>query len=759
VQDYRRYVTAAARAGALIATGLVAVPAAAQQVSSAEMQADSSDRLDDIIVTGRLRAESLTEAPISVSVVSGSLLEKRGIISMEQIGTLVPSVTVKSQPLANIIAMRGITASPKEAAFDPVVGLFIDGVSYGNGRWINQAFVDLESVQVLKGPQGVYFGGNTVAGAIDVKTRGPGKTFEASALAGYEFNAKEAYVQAIVSGPVSDTLGVRVVARASKMSGWMRNTFLGKRIPDSESYLGRVTVRWEPSADLSVDLKAAATAYSDAGPYEQIQILTCGGPNNTPTVMGNFGVSGVEDCKLNNKSQNGVFEPLKRHGFTHYKSYAASLNLNWTTQFGTLTAISGYNRYRMNWWDGGSTAGVDALNVGETPQNRVISQEIRFLTDLTGSWNFLLGAYVADSNLKHRTRARLFPAPVFTYQRRGSQDSTNVALFGEVNLDLTDQLSIDAGVRYSLERRDSHVGNYAFSIAAFNSPQFHNRFKDSNFAPQVTLSYKPSDDALFYAAYKTGFLPGGMAQSSILTAATKLDELTYDSETVKGGETGTRLQLLGNTVQFNATAYYYKYKNLQVTAYNPNTLNYSVGNAGSVTSKGVDFDLLWAVSHGLRIAGSLNYNKARFHDYIGTCYFGQTAAQGCSVPLRPGLFGQDLEGKPTPYAPAWVGSLSLDYTHEVGDYKLNLAGDLHYSDKYELTQKQRPELRQPSYATVGASVRFGPANDKWQVALIGRNLTNEKVVLAGDERPLAGADTTAFIDRLRQIELQFRVNF
>jgi outer membrane receptor protein involved in Fe transport len=263
----------------------------------------------------------------------------------------------------------------------------------------------------------------------------------------------------------------------------------------------------------------------------------------------------------------------------------------------------------------------------------------------------------------------------------------------------------------------------------------------------VTLSYKITPDIHLYGAYKTAYKSGGFSNSGIYSAfsTTPKDDLAFDPEKARGFEAGLKTELFDRQLRFNITAYRYKYSNLQVDFFNAPTFAYITINAGAAITKGIETEFEFAplAAPGLSLHGSLNYNKARYRNFVGPCFAGQTIEQGCPQPTGPGGFPlQDLSGKPTAVAPAWTATLGFYYEHDIGrDLTASVGADGRYSSHYLASSLGSELSRVGSYATLDGQVALGARNDRWKVALIGKNLTNRQYFLGNYDGPLTGSGT------------------
>jgi iron complex outermembrane receptor protein len=291
-------------------------------------------------------------------------------------------------------------------------------------------------------------------------------------------------------------------------------------------------------------------------------------------------------------------------------------------------------------------------------------------------------------------------------------------------------------------------------------------FKDSQWTPEVTLRYKATPDLNIYAAFKTGFKSGGIDNSALPSSnllgldnpATRdavASGLIFKSETSRGGEIGFKSQLANRTITFNATAYYYVFKNLQVQNFNATTIQFITTNAGEVTTKGVDVDFSWrSPVQGLRFTGAAAYTNAKYTKDFFT--------QG-------GGAGPNIRGRDAARAPRFAGNIAFDYTAPLGDsLELGLASNLAYSGTYFTRQEAFTDYKQPAYATVDAQISVGAPDGKWKLALIGNNITDKIFVNTSGGRPFlagpglglpVGDDEVFTVNRGRQVFVQASFKF
>jgi len=771
--------------------------AAARPVPAAGAQAKAKAEaieVEEMVVTARHRAELITETPVVITAVTGEQIEEKGIYSAEALAQLVPNVYIHAFILSDIMVIRGVGAQGGNDGFDPQIGLFIDGVYYGNGHWVQSGFFDLDNVQILKGPQGVYFGKNTIAGAIDIHTKSPGKELEGDVKIGYDFYAKERYGQAAVSVPITDKISVRVAGRASQMDGWA-NVY-GKDEPGSQDLISRMTVAYRPLPEFDATYKLQYNKYKDNGPDALNVLIDCPGnpalgiPPGKPAPLRNFGKTGDARCERSFNGSNYTGLTNLGESFVRVESWSNALNMHYRTgDFGELTSITGFNT--NDYWSVGEFAQSNAslLNAKNDKHFRSISQEVRYLSTFDFPVNFLAGMYYQYTRFNGLYQANVFPVAFqksnFTWNKLNEQMGTSLAGFGEVQWKIIPSLELDAGLRYTEETKHSTVFNgpnpdlFAPLAAVFRPGiRFEARQTFTNTSPQVSLTWKPMEDVMLYTAYRSGFLSGGFNHTNSLTVATQQSDMVFGLEKTKGGEAGAKFSLFDRRVKVNVNGYYYRYDGLQVTNWDHLTTAFAVKNAAETEVTGFEINGGLVMGYGFNFYNSFSYNRARYINYIGPCVAtkADSAVPGqgkCNVLLRVNpttgakTWGQDFGGTPTDQAPDWAGRVEIDYAHGFetpftglpgsGHVELSSSVGANWTTEYLLVAATRDE---PSNILMDAnlSLQFG----SWTAGVLGRNLLNEVICQSNGGRALSStvpAENQCTVGRSREVHLTLAYSF
>lgn len=797
----QRHLAAGCAALALLALG--PVPGAHAQAQAAGQTAASQDFLGEIIVTARRRAETLISVPVAVSAINEETLKNFGVTDIRSIANYSPGLSMDrvSSGGGATITLRGIGTSPGQAGFEQTVSLNIDGIQTSRGRAITQGLFDVESIEVLKGPQALFFGKNSPAGVISITSAGPTDTITGYARVGYETVADEIITEGAIAGPLSDTVGARLAVRYRNMDGWLRNiggpvptSVPGVRRPGDEEVLGRLTLTWKPeNSNFDATLKLSASDYSDDGPAAGQQLFYCGA---RPA----GGVAGMVDpygeCKLDKYySSAGLADGVadnwpyaRQQPYSNVKVYLASLSANYTMENLDLTSVTGFFSTRSRYNDSFDATSYYIIGASEREDFDSFSQEFRLLSSFDGPVNFLLGAYYGDTDLYFENNSRILLLPAdpatgkyHTWEKPSGTKGKAYSVFGQLIWDVTDTVELAGGVRYTRETKDSYLYNSyvqpALSGTVFLPPTsiLTDNFRDGNYSPEATLSWRPTSEITTYIAYKTGYKSGGLGLSAVLTpASVTADDFNFEAEKVKGQEVGVKALLLDRRLTLTTAAYSYLYSNLQVNAFNAALASFTVANAASARSKGFELDASFRITPDVTIYGSVAYNRSRYKDYISSCHGGQTFAMGCDVSLSPGpdgitgtaddSYGQNMAGRPLTRAADWSLNGGFNYTVPVADlWDLGLSGNARYTSKINGTDNHNPGGVLKGYWVLDAAARLD-FDRTWEISLIGRNLTN---AFYGYLQEKPGAPTTpgtpsqvmAIPTRGRQVMVQVGYTF
>lgn len=735
-----------------------------QEVRSTETTTATS--LDTVVVSARKRQESIFDVPVVANVLTQETLERTKIDDLYSVATRVPSLLLGNGVTSSGVqaSLRGIGTTAINPTMDNSVSLNIDGLSLSHGAAYGLGMFDVGQIEVLKGPQSLFFGKNNTAGVISLRSADPTDEVELIGRVGYEVEAEEKVGEFIISGPVSDALKLRLAARLSDQEGYFRNEAvavpgLGGRTPDFRDYaptrevLLRGTALFEPSDRFNARLKLNYSDYRMDGGASGFQTVYCPeGTDGVPPL--NISFLAGEDCRADRVIRRPWFDLVafpdatENNGvpFEDSTQLFGTLEMNFAVADElTLTSVTGHYTNDFRSLFAGSTSSVAQL-MAQTYQfdNKQFSQELRLFSDYRNSpVNFMLGAFYQNGELRNETN---IGGNTLMGLARNLQHVLNVvdieakSLFGQMIWDVNEKLEVSGGARWTDETREHELYNLNASLGAIGPvSRLDPKINASNVSPELAVAYKANEDVTLFASYRTGFKSGSFMGINY-TAPDR--PASFGEEEAKGGEVGIKFRAFDRKLSANLAAYSYKYTDLQVGALELSDVgdgSYLVFtrtlNAASANVRGVEFDMSYmpeSVS-GLVLNAALNYNHARYDSFTNApCGNGQTIAQGCDQLFNPGTgrySAQDLSGRRLVRAPDWSGFASFD--HEVylsGGQRVSYGAGVNYVSDYATTLVDPPGFPQDAFVRYDAQIALAGRDDKWEIALIGRNLGDEHVV-------------------------------
>jgi outer membrane receptor protein involved in Fe transport len=457
-----------------------------------------------------------------------------------------------------------------------------------------------------------------------------------------------------------------------------------------------------------------------------------------------------------------------------------------------VTALTGLNSIKSEAQFGFDQSAFSQLAVIEQPKIREFSQQIRVTTQLDGPINFMVGAYYQKltntqyNNLKLSDRAYNGTTGRFdSVETFGEQHGRTVSAFGQAIFNVTDQLELAGGARWTNERKSAKVHNL-FGVGAFNTRtityagsdtvgELQGNYDDNNISPEATLTWRPDRDHTIYAAYKTAFKSGGFTLAPIQTTTT-INDQNFGPERVKGFEVGAKGLFADRKLRATFTAFAYDFNGQQVSIYDLTNLRFIITNAGSVRQRGASAGLEFTPNRALQLHTAMTYVHNRFAGFTGQCYgypfvAGTTVATAVPPPhcsLVPGgglALQQTYDGRAPARSPEFTANLGAAYTVALNSRStLDLTGDAFYSDSYHAADNLNPNSRQDAFWRLNASVTLNLDDNRWHVSFIGRNLTNQYYLQFASDRsggastPLRASEVRATVARGRELALQVGLN-
>lgn len=677
--------------------------------------------MEEIVVTAQKRAQSLREVPISVSVLSGQVVDDFGMARFEDLATMIPNLHIDESLGSPVIHVRGLGSGAENFAFEQSVGLFVDGVYSGRSHLFENPLFDVAQIEVVRGPQGALFGKNTNAGAISVTTRRPTDAFEASIRGGYEFDYNGHFMEGIVSGPLSDRVLGRLAVRSDKQGGFLKNGATGKDEPEKESFMARGTLVVDASDTLEVIAKLEYSESETEGGWFQIANFGSGPLTDLWRATDPF----AEDRLDQNISSDTGLDPQGNDSDT----LNAALTVNWSLGEFTLSSITGFGRfdYRKNVEFTGTALGLGQSTIPEDFEQW--SQEFRLLSPVGRTVEYVVGlAYMEhDMKLGQLTEIAQFGPFSGLTSRLADQDGTSWSAYGSATWHLAPDWRATASLRHSRERKS---GRTVHTVTGFLPPTWlpydlSGRRKENHTNGSLNLQWDVTDTVMAYLSYATGAKVGGFLSndSSLLFRIQQgVNDFEYEDELAKSWELGMKANLLNNRALVNVAVFRTEFDDLQTSSFQGEF--FIIGNAAEALVKGFEADAQLLVSDRLSVNLSLAYLDAEYQDYPGgPCLFGATAAEGCD----PVTGTQNLKGTRLVRAPEWEGSMTVDWRQPLTDRLVFGAQvNLTYKDDFYHQPNLDPGHRVDAHHKINARLGIGPADRQWEIALVGRNL-NDKI--------------------------------
>ncbi|MFC3077750.1 TonB-dependent receptor [Phenylobacterium terrae] len=676
--------------------------------------AETATQLDELVVTAQKREERLLDVPVSVAVVQAETLTAYGQNESVDLAYRVPNLGVSNSagPRSFGFFIRGIgTTSFASESIESSSAYVVDGVVLGQAGASLTDLPDIERVEVLRGPQGTLFGKNASAGVINVVTRRPSEAFTVEGKVSWAWPDNDRKASVLVSGPISDQVRYAVSGRINKRDGFMKNLFDGRELNDRNDWGLRGKLEVTPSDNLTLSI---------IGDYWRRDANCCmwtivqtGTPiDPREQAILNYGVQLGEGRDYSN-IDGDVYSDVKTSGVSAQADY----------DFGdgfTFTSISAWRYWRT----------IDGLDSDNAPVNQTnkndadfrqtqFTQEFRIASPKGPFLDYVAGFFYFNSDV-HSESTQLRPLERTLFRNLVADNYTtseNIAVFGQANLNFTDDFRLIVGGRYLQERSEAEkirldpVNNHTERNQAAKT--------DHAFLWRLGAQYDLTDTSNVFATVTRGYKGGGY---DVGIATTTLLDVRPEQPT--NYEVGLRAAFPAQNLLFNVTAFWLEVEDLQVTAREPGDIGlFLLLNAAEARSRGVEAEGFWRPfdDMDLTLSGSLAYTDGKYKSFPrAPCYRGQTAATGCVGGV------QDLSGAQLPFAPKWSWNLDVNYVRPVGaGLSLYLNGNINHRTDFPANTPNSPFAQHPAFTLINAAVGVGPEDGRWKVSVFGRNLTDE----------------------------------
>ncbi|GAB3270241.1 TonB-dependent receptor [Parahaliea aestuarii] len=712
--------------------------------------AQSTGLLEEVVVTAQKRSESLEDVPISMAVMSSDAMNKTGVRQMRELAEFVPNVTLSSGNDNNTaVRIRGVGANTRNIGFDTRVGMYLDGVYLGQSPAQNMDILDLERVEIARGPQGTLFGKNTVAGAINLITARPDQEFMTE-LRGEYGNYNSHRVSAIVNTPLTDSLAARFSVSDNHRDGYIDNITTGTEFNERDGTSFRGQLRYETDR-LDFNLAADYLESERVSFMGEAQTDWSGTVYPDPLAPKRFEISNNVD----NYEEREIW------------GISGTLDLELGNDY-SLRSITAYRDTESDRIQDTDHSAIDIIRVDFPDQYEQWSQEFQLISPAGERLQYVAGLYLYDEQAKTQRSSTLGsetgtlfavlapPLAPFGDQFTESQvgtggqvDTESWAVFLNGTYDLTDRLTLGFGARYTDEKKTVDytiagdvvmVGGVVpvtvaqlFGVAAgpIVDGQTVAVYEDdksyNDFSPTVSLTYAISDNSNIYLRYSSAFKAGGFNVDFVPQQVFD-NGLDFDPETVDAYEIGYKGTALDDKLRFALSAFQMDFEDYQLNQFvdlGNNISAITIRNAAEVQSRGFEAEATWYATPELLLQGAVGYNKAEFEDFPG----------GGSARNPAGL-GADLSGNTLPMAPEWSAAFTAQYNYPIASLGADLVTrvDWSYTDAAFTTEDNI------KVSTPGGSIPYGYVDSydilnarvgledmgKWSVYLWARNLLDEE---------------------------------
>ncbi len=730
-------------------TGALALPVIAQDAP----QGAADDSEGAIIVTARRREETLVSVPIAVSAFSGDRLESQGAIDITDLANLTPNTTLEASRGTNSTLtafIRGVGQQDPVSGFEQGVGIYLDDVYLNRPQGAILDIYDVERIEVLRGPQGTLYGRNTIGGAVKYVTKMLPQDFALKIKGSYgTYDQADGIIS--VSAPIGDMIRVGGAFARLSRGGFGDNLTTGDENYNKDVWAGRAT--------FEMGGYGQPVLMRITGDYTKDNSSARGGHRLIPGQLSGAPVLGdVFDTR------GGLVDPKQ-----YVKSYGLSMNI--TAELSDAVTLRSISAWRKD--DSASPIDFDALPAVDVDVpafyfNEQLSQEFQLLYD-SGPLHGLLGFYYLDAKADTAFDVRLFTTVAgLTAYTQADVDTETYAVFGDFTFDISQQLSISAGGRYTWDKRRADIlrqnylggGSPLFGGAgvAFGAPgtNFNGEREYKKFTPRVSVSYKPTPDHNIYASFAQGFKGGGFDPRGVGVNAPDLNSngiredseiasfLSFRPESVESYEVGYKGNFMNGALYVAVAGFYADYTDVQI----PGSVACSVGgipsfcgvvsNAGKARFKGLEFESNARLAQDfltggdrLSLATAVGFIDAEYREYV-------TNIGG--VPTDVAAF-REVQN-----TPKWTASGTLGYTTPVGDGSLYAGSTVSWRSKTYQFEVPNPYIDQKGFALWDASIVYTAPDDRWTLGLHGKNLLDKEYKTSGYTFVAANATTGAIIN-------------
>lgn len=751
--------------------------------------ANAAQVLEEIVVTATKRASNIQDVPISVGVVTAEFIDNFNIQDISDVQNFIPGLQVQQTFGSWAVRIRGLGSGITNLAFDSSVPVYIDDVYCGRGKCMESAFIDVERIEVARGPQGALFGKSTIAGAISSISARPTDEFEAEVRIGAELEYGGYTASGYISGPLSDTVRARLAVKSSDLDGYTDNLATGGEDGDHEINAFRLGIEWDASDTTSFYLKLESGESNSEGRNNQLV---------QPGLMSTVTTDPNAEYKADDKRSVSTGEV--KEDFYDYEWKSVTLKMETEVAGHSLMAVAGYWEYENDWFldvDGHPEAILNTALEDEYDQTTL---ELRILSPAGQTVEYIAGVWYQESDLTTRQLSPFHPLfwqavtgiPIFVgvnipplalaftsgsgMDRNFTRETEAYSVYGQVTWNVNDRFRVIMDVRYTDEDQDAVGQAFPLTFPTFNTfeplrvlqstaghdPEylFRQKQSDDSVDPSIKFQYELGDNTMTYLSYAEGSKSGGLKANDSklgrqllqhaddpaylqkyvgvpsITSDDVRNGLTlkqgngvfdFEDEEAESWELGLKTSLAGGSVNFNAAVFTTEFTNLQTSSYDGT--QFIIGNAGSATVDGVELEVSWQASANLRINSSISWIDAGYDDFAGAQCVVDANGAPANSDCDPVSGTENQKGEKLERSPDMEFNLSALWESQLtSTMLLKASASIYHSDDYFVQPTQADYATQDSFTKYDARIAVAANDERWEVALTGRNLSDEMVI-------------------------------
>jgi outer membrane receptor protein involved in Fe transport len=749
--------------------------------------------LERITVTSQKRLQSIQDIPTSIQAFSGADLEKNNIGNLLDMSESLPNVTISETSSSKRIFVRGI-GSGTNAGFEQSVAMYKDGIYLGRGHQAKFPFLDMQRLELVKGPQAVMFGKNATAGAFSMLSNSP--TDENEAQIDIEYGSdNERRVNLIANLAITDELAIRFAGFDESMDGYIYNQARDQEESSSKAQGFRLSTDWQVTDNVNALLKWEHAKFETEGSRYQYIVDTENRDAQIaldPTNPANVGYrsylltddSGLDyvSAVAGNDHPGGLDEGNKT------TSDNAVLQLTYNMGLAEFTSITTYSDYDWTALFDADYSEVSFIRQEYIENYEQFTQEFRVSSPTGESLEYVAGVFYMNSEMSHPNDVLLAASTLIPTLPPGTsigtkalfdQDQESYSAFAALTWNIDNDWRANLGLRYQKEKKEVTSLQSSYALYASNIPEPTQQFvntlvpgiafavsgagqhnikesrSESHLSPSLSIQYVGIADTMLFASagigYKAGGFDGSGLNSSNGTTMGVDSGFEFEDEKATNVEFGIKSEPIKNKLEVNATVFHTNYDDLQVSEFNGNA--FVVKNAAKTKVKGIEIDTRWVIDEAFDLTANVALLDFKYDSYTAAS---PTVRQSEIL----GMKSQNLTGKTGAFAPKYSGNIALNYYTEIGaGYQIESSLSVNFTDDHYLEQDLDPITFQKGYQKVNFRIALTDKDDAWTVAILGKNLTDEFTFGQANDVPVITHAHRFLAERPRSFHVQGSYKF